>query len=74
MEPFPDNKIHVANMGHTWVLSAPGGPHVGPMNLAIRVGNMSMKSVIICSVDDWFVASVITGTNANDWFVTSVIT
>ena len=23
-------------MGHTWVLSAPGGPHVGPMNIAIR--------------------------------------
>ena len=24
-----------ANMGPTWVLSAPDGPHVGPMNLAI---------------------------------------
>ena len=24
-------------MGPTWVLSAPGGTHVGPMNLAIRV-------------------------------------
>ena len=23
-------------MGLTWVLSAPGGPHVGPMNLVIR--------------------------------------
>ena len=32
----PDNKIHRANMGPTWVLSSPGGPHVGPMNLAIR--------------------------------------
>ena len=32
----PDSKVHVANMGSTWVLSAPGGPHVGPMNLAIR--------------------------------------
>ena len=31
-----DNKVHGANMGPTWVLSAPGGPHVGPMNLAIR--------------------------------------
>ena len=29
--------IHGANMGPTWVLSAPDGPHVGPMNLAIRV-------------------------------------
>ena len=32
----PDNKVHGANMGPTWVLSAPDGPHVGPMNLAIR--------------------------------------
>ena len=23
-------------MGPTWALSAPDGPHVGPMNLAIR--------------------------------------
>ena len=34
---FPDSKVHGANMGPTWVLSAPGGPHVVPMNLAIRV-------------------------------------
>ena len=32
----PDSKAHGANMGPTWVLSAPDGPHVGPMNLAIR--------------------------------------
>ena len=25
-------------MGPTWVLSAPAGPHVGPMNLVIREG------------------------------------
>ena len=40
-EPFsgpmiPDSKVHGANIGPTWVLSAPDGPHVGPMNLAIR--------------------------------------
>ena len=35
--PSPDSKVHGANMGPTWVLSAPYGPHVGPMNLAIRV-------------------------------------
>ena len=35
---YPDSKVHGANMGPTWVLSAPDGPHVGPMNLAIRVG------------------------------------
>ena len=34
--PIPDNKVHGANKGPTWVLSAPDGPHVGPMNLAIR--------------------------------------
>ena len=34
---YPDSKVHGANMGPTWVLSAPDGPHVGPMNLAIRV-------------------------------------
>ena len=32
----PDSKVHGANMGPTWVLSAPDGPHVVPMNLAIR--------------------------------------
>ena len=34
---YPDNKVHGANMGPTWVLLSPGGPHVGPMNLAIRI-------------------------------------
>ena len=34
----PDSKVHGANMGPIWALSAPGGPHVGPMNLAIREG------------------------------------
>ena len=34
---YPDSKVHGANMGPTWVLSAPDGPHVGPMNLVIRV-------------------------------------
>ena len=32
-----DSKDHGTNMGPTWVLSAPGRPHVGPLNLAIRV-------------------------------------
>ena len=32
----PDSKVHGANMGPIWVLSAPGGSHVGPINLAIR--------------------------------------
>ena len=33
----PDSKIHGANMGPSWVLSAPDGPHVSPMNPTIRV-------------------------------------
>ena len=33
---YPDSKGHGANMGPTWVLSAPDGPHVSPWNLAIR--------------------------------------
>ena len=35
---IPDNKVHGANMGPTWVLSSLGGPHVGPMKLAIWDG------------------------------------
>ena len=36
MDTISDSKDHGANMGPTWVLLAPGGPHVGPINLAIR--------------------------------------
>ena len=43
----PDNKVRVANMGPTWVLAAPGGPHVGPMNLAIR-GNL-WADILYCT-------------------------
>ena len=35
-QDIPDNKVHGANMGPTCVLSAPGGTHVGPINVAIR--------------------------------------
>ena len=34
LNTYPDSKVHGANMGPTWVLPAPDGPHVGPMNLA----------------------------------------
>ena len=33
---IPDSKVHGANMGLTWGRQDPGGPHVGPINLAIR--------------------------------------
>ena len=42
----PDSKVHGANMGPTWVLSAPDGPHVSPMNLAIRGDNSSVISLL----------------------------
>ena len=32
----PDSKIHEAYIGPTWGRHDPGGPHVGPMDLAIR--------------------------------------
>ena len=41
----PDSKVHEANMGPTWFLSAPDGPHVVPMNLAIRGVSMSWHQV-----------------------------
>ena len=37
LQSYPERKVHEANMGPTWVLSAPNGPHVSPMNLAISV-------------------------------------
>ena len=40
----PERKVHVANMRPTWVLSAPGVPHVGPMSLAVRVGILQVSS------------------------------
>ena len=30
----PDSKVHRAYMGPIWGRQDPGGPHVGPMNLA----------------------------------------
>ena len=33
---IPNSKVHGANMGPTWVLSAPDGSHVGPTNPAIK--------------------------------------
>ena len=34
---YPDSKVYGANMGPTWGRQDPGGPHVAPINLAIRV-------------------------------------
>ena len=37
MRQYPDSKVHAANMGPIWGRQDPGGPHVGPMTLAIWV-------------------------------------
>ena len=42
-----DSKVHGANMGPIWVLSAPDGPHVGPMNFAIWDKAISADPVFI---------------------------
>ena len=41
---FPDSKVYVADMGPTWGPQDPGGPHVGPINLAIWVIFLSVTS------------------------------
>ena len=49
----PDIKLHGANMGPTWVLSAPDGPHVGPMNIAIRAGiKVDTLAILISWIKD----------------------
>ena len=47
--PYPDSKVYGANMGPSWDLSASDGPHVGPMNLAIRVGSSYQYTIIASS-------------------------
>ena len=44
----PDSKVHGAYMGPTWGQQDPCGPHVGPMNLAIRVTAIAISAV--CSL------------------------
>ena len=44
---FPDSKVHGANMGPTWVLSAPDEPHVGPTNFGISVHLQNLNFIIM---------------------------
>ena len=46
---FPGSKIHGANMGPTWVLSAPDGPMLAPWAFAIRI--TIVKSIMILAQD-----------------------
>ena len=47
-----DSKVHGTNMGPTWVLWAPGGPHDGPMNLAIKEG------FVVYRIENWALVSL----------------
>ena len=52
----PVSKVHGANMGPTWVLSAPDRCHIGPMNLAIRVCDLPVQhggSYISSALPPW---------------------
>ena len=48
-----DITVHVPNMGPTWVLLAPGGPHVGPMKLAIMVLNIHETKLCVYPAICW---------------------
>ena len=64
-----DSKVHGANMGTTWVLSAPGGPHVGPTNLAIWVKLWYNPIIVIVPLRQpwimWSNQSMMTSSNGN---------
>ena len=66
----PVSKIHVAHMGPTWDLSASGGPHVGPMNLAIRgniqSNNCDMNDELSSSLDHLCNKTVLNGNIVDD--------
>ena len=51
---YSDSKVHGANMGPIWGRQDPGGPHIGPMNLAIWVGfeliSKQAKSYFYCKM------------------------
>ena len=47
---YPDSKVHGANMGPTWVLSAPYWPHVGPVNLATCEVSLAQLMVGVTSI------------------------
>ena len=47
LEPSPDTKVHGANMGPTWVLSAPDGPMLAPWTL------LSGSALVSCDMRWW---------------------
>ena len=66
----PDSKVHVTNMGPTWVLSSPGGPHVGPMNLAIK--DIATCCLIVVNIVAMMMAWQETFFCTNDWWISRI--
>ena len=54
----PHSKVHGANMGPTWVLSSPGGPHVATMNLAtwVRTPKMGSQDILFSWIQPTFIS------------------
>ena len=65
---IPDCKIHGDNMGPTWVLSAPDGPHVGPMNFAIIGGCFTCSLEFCRGCNSLIVLSVMRDRRRNLWW------
>ena len=59
-------KVHGANMGPTWDLSAPDGPHVGPMNLAVRVHDWQLE-IQLCPLEHIFSYILIRDKSSHLW-------
>ena len=55
-QSYPDSNVHGANMGPIWGRKDPGGPHVGPMNLAIWVVTKHQKHMWCQKEQGWLMA------------------
>ena len=49
-----NSEVHEANMGPTWVLSGPGGPHVGPMSTDAKNFRQVFYAIIWLGVKGYF--------------------
>ena len=61
----PDSKVHAAYMGPTWGRQDPGGPRVGPMNLATRGCHYGRRS---CHQWSWHHNSFVSIQGSNVWW------
>ena len=56
----PDSKVHEAYMGPTWGRQDPGGPHVGPRNLAIRESGKWLVLFLEKGIATLFIGNIVT--------------